>query len=188
MNSHLLHLFISYRSRGEKLIKYQANSSCVIMSVILMTTLFYKALLLQGEIWCWSLLGLNDFVSGWLIWTRAHPVSKLKKLLRINKFFKADFTIKINVKNEPRFDRSTVILKFRSNYFTVSYLASISLAFPQLYRSTWSRKKSTRFGLPYGTFFELRNDHKALLWWNAKPVVSIQTQAVKLHKNFDHYK
>jgi len=48
-------LFVSYRSKGEKLIKYQANSSCVIMSVILMTTLFYKALILQGEIWCWSL-------------------------------------------------------------------------------------------------------------------------------------
>ena len=29
------------------------------MSVILMTTLFYKALLLQGEIWFWSLLGLK---------------------------------------------------------------------------------------------------------------------------------
>ena len=30
--------------------KYQANSSSVIMSVILITTLFYKALILQGEI------------------------------------------------------------------------------------------------------------------------------------------
>ena len=30
--------------------KYQANSSYVIMFVILMTTLFYKALILQGEI------------------------------------------------------------------------------------------------------------------------------------------
>ena len=50
LNSHLLPLFISYRSIGEKLIKYQAHSSCVIMSVILMTTLFYKALILQGEI------------------------------------------------------------------------------------------------------------------------------------------
>ena len=30
--------------------KYQANSPCVTMSVILMTTLFYKALILQGEI------------------------------------------------------------------------------------------------------------------------------------------
>ena len=52
-------IFISYRSSGKKLIKYQANSSCVIMSVILMTTLFYKALILQGEIWRWSLLGLK---------------------------------------------------------------------------------------------------------------------------------
>ena len=39
--------------------KYQANSSCVIMFAILMTTLFYKALILQGEIWSWSLLGLK---------------------------------------------------------------------------------------------------------------------------------
>ena len=51
--------WISYRRCGEKLIKYQANSSWVIMSVILMTTLFNKALILQGEIWCWSLLGLK---------------------------------------------------------------------------------------------------------------------------------
>ena len=29
------------------------------MSLILMTTLFYKAVILQGEIWCWSLLGLK---------------------------------------------------------------------------------------------------------------------------------
>ena len=50
LNSHLLPLFISYRSSGEKLIKYQANSSCVIVSVILMNTLFYKALIFQGEI------------------------------------------------------------------------------------------------------------------------------------------
>ena len=55
----MLPLFISYRSSGEKLIKYQANSSCVIMSVILITTLFYKALISQGEIWCWSLLSPN---------------------------------------------------------------------------------------------------------------------------------
>ena len=48
--SRLLPLFISYRSSGEKLRKYQANSSCVIMSVILMTTLFYKTLILLGEI------------------------------------------------------------------------------------------------------------------------------------------
>ena len=40
LNSHLLPLFISYWTKREKLIKYQVNSSCVIMSVILMTTLF----------------------------------------------------------------------------------------------------------------------------------------------------
>ena len=27
-----------------------------------MTTLFYKALILQGEIWCWSLLGLKGLI------------------------------------------------------------------------------------------------------------------------------
>ena len=32
------------------------------MSVILTTTLFYKALILKGENWCWSLLGL------WVKW------------------------------------------------------------------------------------------------------------------------
>ena len=35
------------------------------MSLILMTTLFYKALILQGKNWCWLLLGLkglNDFI------------------------------------------------------------------------------------------------------------------------------
>ena len=52
-------LFINYRSSRKKLIKYQANTSFVIMSVILTTTLFYKALLLQGEIWCWSILGFK---------------------------------------------------------------------------------------------------------------------------------
>ena len=54
LNSHLFPLFISYKSSRERLITYQANSSCVIRSVILMTTLFDKALILQGEIWCWS--------------------------------------------------------------------------------------------------------------------------------------
>ena len=38
------------RSGGKKLIKLQANSSYVIISIILITTLFYKALILQGEI------------------------------------------------------------------------------------------------------------------------------------------
>ena len=34
----------------------------MIMSIILMTTLFYKALILQGEIWCWSILGLKGLM------------------------------------------------------------------------------------------------------------------------------
>ena len=67
MNSHLLPLFISYRSSGEKLIKYQANSSCVIMSLILMTPLFYKALISRGETWCWSLLGLKGLTNLWAL-------------------------------------------------------------------------------------------------------------------------
>ena len=32
------------------------------MAIILMTTVFYKALILQGEIWCWSLLGLKGLM------------------------------------------------------------------------------------------------------------------------------
>ena len=36
------------------LLKYQLDLSCVIMSLILMTTLFYKAVILKGEIWHWS--------------------------------------------------------------------------------------------------------------------------------------
>jgi len=55
LNSHLLPLFISYSSSGEKLIRCQANSSRVIMYIILMTTLFHKALISQGEILCWPL-------------------------------------------------------------------------------------------------------------------------------------
>ena len=50
------------------MIKYQANSPCVIMSVTLMTTLFYKALKLQGEIWCWSLLGLKGLCHNCLVY------------------------------------------------------------------------------------------------------------------------
>ena len=45
------------------------------MSVFLVTTLFYKALILQGEIWCWSLLklkGLNRNAS-----LECYPVSYL---------------------------------------------------------------------------------------------------------------
>ena len=37
------------------------------MSTILITTLFYKALLLQGEIWPWSLLGLKGLINSGVI-------------------------------------------------------------------------------------------------------------------------
>ena len=35
-------------------------------------------------------------------------------IVRINKFFETDFTIKVNVKKQRRFDRSTVIFKLKS--------------------------------------------------------------------------
>ena len=37
------------------------------MSVILMTTLFYKALILQAEIWCWSILRLKGLIAHYWI-------------------------------------------------------------------------------------------------------------------------
>ena len=56
----MLPLFTSNRGSGEKMIAYQANSFCVIVSIIFSWPLcFTKALILQGEIWCWSLLGFK---------------------------------------------------------------------------------------------------------------------------------
>ena len=52
-----IQILICYPYSKENLLKYQVNSSCVIMSSILMTTVFYKAVILHGEIWCLSLLG-----------------------------------------------------------------------------------------------------------------------------------
>ena len=59
LDSHLLSLYFFNRSSWENLLKYQSHSSSLIMYSILMTTLSYKALILQGEIWCWSLLGFK---------------------------------------------------------------------------------------------------------------------------------
>ena len=65
------YLFLIEVVRWENLLKYQLDSSCVIRSSILMTTVFYKEVILQGEIWCWSLLGLkglrNALRSDWRI-------------------------------------------------------------------------------------------------------------------------
>ena len=55
-----LSLYVFNRRSGENLLKCQLDSSCVIMSLFLMTTLFYKAVLLRGEIWRWSLSGLIE--------------------------------------------------------------------------------------------------------------------------------
>ena len=49
-NSHLLSLYIFNRNSEVSLLKYQLDSSCVIMSFILMITLFHETVILQGEI------------------------------------------------------------------------------------------------------------------------------------------
>ena len=54
------------------------------MSLILMTTLFYEAVILQGEIWRWSLLGLKwlkKFRKGFLL--NLLPISKHVSLYAI---------------------------------------------------------------------------------------------------------
>ena len=61
LNSHLLPLYTSYTKSGEKVLKCQHNSSCVFVSLILITTLFYRSSILRGEIWFWSSLGLKGF-------------------------------------------------------------------------------------------------------------------------------
>ena len=86
LKSHLLLLFIPYRCSGENLIKYQANSSCVIMSVILMTTLFYKALIIKKRNLMLITLGtFTERVNGvWLCLIasfRNHPAPRLVILL-----------------------------------------------------------------------------------------------------------
>ena len=47
--------------------------------------------------------------------------------IRINKFFETDFTKKVNVKKQRRFDRSTVIFKLKSKNFCMrlKYIQSI---------------------------------------------------------------
>ena len=87
---------MSYKSSGEKLIKYQANSSCVIMSVILMTTLFYKALILQGEIWCWSLLGLKGLKNQYIevqMYTESGPAHEI--IIYYNDYFSLSFVFAV---------------------------------------------------------------------------------------------
>ena len=83
LKSHLFPLFISCRSSEEKLREYQANSSCVIMSISLITTLFYKALILQGEIWCWSLLGLKGLIQNCFVGQQSIDRVQRKLILQL---------------------------------------------------------------------------------------------------------
>lgn len=57
----LLYMYISHKNSEEKFLKYQykLNSLYVIMSWILLTPVLHNALIKQGEIWCWSHLGLD---------------------------------------------------------------------------------------------------------------------------------
>lgn len=45
------------------LFKYQLTSSCVIISLILMTTLLYETLVQQGEIQYWTILGYKGLIN-----------------------------------------------------------------------------------------------------------------------------
>ena len=49
------------------------------MSVILMTTLFYKALILQGEMWYWSRLGLRGLPEGFTVKLLTKVYLKIRK-------------------------------------------------------------------------------------------------------------
>ena len=78
------------------------------MFVILMTTLFDKALILAGEIWCWSLLGLKGLRKAWtllLIATFIMPDGNGGKKNNNNKK-------NVNVKNEVAFFFQTISLLF----------------------------------------------------------------------------
>ena len=95
-----LHIFCPrelkhYISSGENLLKNQLDSCCVIMSLILVTTLFYKAVILHGEIWCWSLVGLKGLKSTserkWR--RRAGSFRQISKIIvLLNKVFSSGFS------------------------------------------------------------------------------------------------
>ena len=61
------------------------------MSVILMTTLFYKALILQGEIWCWSVLGIKGLRA---VVNERSPLQNKGIMLRNYISSSRDFTIR----------------------------------------------------------------------------------------------
>ena len=61
------------------------------MSVILMTTLFYKTLILQGEIWCWSVLGIKGLRA---VVNERSPLQNKGIMLRNYISSSRDFTIR----------------------------------------------------------------------------------------------
>ena len=71
-------------------------------------------------------------------------------VIRINKFFETDFTIKLNVKKQRHFDRSTVIFKLKSKNFlyalkyTIDYKNDneiLTKTLKYLHRNNTSKKK-----------------------------------------------
>ena len=61
------------------------------MSVILMTTLFYKTLILQEEIWCWSVLGIKGLRA---VVNERSPLQNKGIMLRNYISSSRDFTIR----------------------------------------------------------------------------------------------
>ena len=71
------------------------------MSVILMTTLFYKALILQGEIWYWSLSGLKCLSGGCISLQLVHP-NVLQQILQYLVSLKVDIYIFKHIMQQTR--------------------------------------------------------------------------------------
>ena len=78
-DSHLLSLYFFHRGSGEILLKYQLDSSCVIMSLILVTNEFCKAFILQRESYLPTF-----FVISWQISNRSEAHLELNSLRRKN--------------------------------------------------------------------------------------------------------
>ena len=83
MSSYLQNFYMHVNSKNKILLCYHLssnslNSLCLIMSLILMTTRLSKALILQREIWYWSLWELEGLQS-----------SQVKRTLQNAKLFKS---------------------------------------------------------------------------------------------------
>ena len=100
-----LSLYVSNRSIGENLLKYQWNLSSVIMSSILVTTLGYNALISQVEISCWSLLGFDGLIKGQSGFVQSWEVFEFSLTLNLvawKAFFNAFWLSKAEYKSGQR--------------------------------------------------------------------------------------